>query len=295
MSNPTVLLTGATGFLGSNVARALIDKKFSVIALRRQSSRLSRLSSAADKIKFFRLEEIDLQSLFKENSIDAVIHCATDYGRKNALPLTVLEANLILPLKLLQLGAEHGISYFINTDTILDKGVNYYSLSKSQFKDWLKIYSSRMTCINVALEHFYGPGDDNSKFATWLIHSLLNNEKKIPLTPGLQKRDFVYIDDVIEAFMRIIEHGSRHGRGFFSYEIASGETITIRDFAEEAKKITANTDTFLDFGALPYRENELMDSRVDLTTIKNLGWSPRTSLKEGLELTVAFERSKVKQ
>jgi nucleoside-diphosphate-sugar epimerase len=294
VSSPTVLLTGATGFLGSNVARALVDKKFNIIALCRQSSRLSRLSSVADKIKFFRLEETDLQSLFKENSIDAVIHCATDYGRQETLPSTVIEANLVLPLKLLQFGAEREISYFINTDTILDKGVNYYSLSKNQFKDWLKTYSLQMTCINVALEHFYGPGDDESKFVTWLIRSLLNNEKKIPLTQGIQKRDFIYIDDAVEAFMRIIERGSRHEKGFFSYEIASGQAVTIRDFVEEAKKITANTTTSLDFGVLPYRENEVMDSRVDLSAIKNLGWSSRTSLKEGLRLTVAFERSKIK-
>ena len=51
-------------------------------------------------------------------------------------------------------------------------------------------------CINIGLEHFYGPNDDDSKFVSYIIHNLLNEVEKIDLTKGKQKRYFIYIDDV---------------------------------------------------------------------------------------------------
>jgi predicted glycosyltransferase involved in capsule biosynthesis len=71
-----------------------------------------------------------------------------------------------MPLQLLELGKKTRVNCFINTDTILDKRVSYYSLSKNQFREWLELYAKEMICLNVALEHFYGPYDDNTKFVS---------------------------------------------------------------------------------------------------------------------------------
>lgn len=88
------------------------------------------------------------------------------------------------PCNYWQYGKKHGIRAFINSDTILDKQVNHYSLSKRQFVDWLEHFRTDVTCVNVALEHFYGPGDDPSKFVMWVIRQLLAGTPRIDLTPG---------------------------------------------------------------------------------------------------------------
>ncbi|GFE58132.1 NAD(P)-dependent oxidoreductase [Geobacter sp. AOG1] len=286
----TVLLTGGTGFLGSNLLMKLVDRGYRLILLARSHSDMTRLKSVLDRIVVHRIGHCSLDDIFANEKIDIIIHCATNYGRNQKDPTDLLEVNLMLPLGLLQLGIKHKVPCFINTDTILDKRVNFYSLSKNQMKEWLKVFSGEITSINVALEHFYGPGDDDSKFVTNVIHRIADNEAEIDLTPGRQKRDFIYIDDVVEAFLCIIEHCGTLGKGFHPFEIGSGDSIEIREFVALVKKLAGNECSHLNFGALDYRKNEVMVSEVDLSAIHRLGWSPRFSLEEGLLITIKREK-----
>ena len=286
----TVLFTGGTGFLGSHLLHRMVDSGFKAILLKRVSSNMDRIEVLLPLITVYDIEGEDLGKIFRDHAINLIIHCATNYGREDSDPCALLEANLFLPLTLLELGSRNRVSCFINTDTILDKRVSTYSLSKSQFKDWLRLYSTGLTCINVALEHFYGPNDDPSKFVTFVIRSLLQDVERIPLTGGEQKRDFIYIDDVVEAFYLIISRAGVMGNGFFDFEIGSGRTVTIRDFVTTVHRLVGAGRTLLDFGALPYREHEVMDSSVDISALRALGWHNATPLEEGLRKTITMER-----
>jgi nucleoside-diphosphate-sugar epimerase len=289
----TILLTGGPGFLGSSLLERLVSAGCRVIVLKRTTSFTDRISALIGGVAVYDIDAVPLERVFSENRIDMIIHCATDYGRKEKVPLDLLDANLFLPLKLLELGVENGVSCFINTDTVLDKNISYYSLSKSQFKDWLKLYSNQLTCISVALEHFYGPFDDESKFATFIIRSILRNVERIPLTAGAQRRDFIYIDDVVDAFENILRHSCSLGNGYSDFQVGSGTTVSIRDFVCLVKRISGNEITALDFGALPYREHEVMESSADTSNVRALGWLAKTSLEAGLQQTINRERDKV--
>ena len=283
-----ILMTGATGFLGSNLLHRLVEDGHDVTILIRHTSRLSRISSILDRVT---VQQVGInQDLFCPNAIETIIHCATNYGRGNVDFVELLESNLLLPLQLLQFGHRAGVRCFINTDTILDKGVNEYTLSKSQFRDWFGNYAKKMVCVNVALEHFYGPLDDPTKFVSFVVNQLLDNVDSISLTPGEQKRDFIYIDDVVEAFLLILKNSATMKTGYLDYEIGTGHTVSIREFVEQIKKLAGNTHTRLDFGALPYRENEAMETAVDVAGIRALGWSPTISLSDGLSKMIAMER-----
>lgn len=286
-----ILMTGGTGFLGGNLLPSLVGSGHRLVLAKRSGSDLSRYGTSPDSVTCYDIDRISPERIFRENRIDLILHCATNYGRGDDDPRSLLEANLFLPLTLLELGRRSGVTCFVNTDTILDKRVNAYSLSKSQFREWLKLYSTGMACINVALEHFYGPGDDRSKFVTFIIRSMLDNAERIPLTPGDQKRDFIFIDDVVDIFSRIVDSAPALDSGFFGYEVGTGTTVRIRDFVGIVKRLVGESRTVPDFGALPYRDQEVMESRVDTSAVRALGWTPSVTLEEGLRRTIEAERT----
>ncbi len=290
-----ILMTGVTGFLGSNIIKKLINENYNVIALKRSFSNTYRIDDVADNINFYNIGQVALENIFAENKIDIILHCATNYGRRDIEPLSLMQANLTMPLQLLELGKKTRVNCFINTDTILDKRVSYYSLSKNQFREWLELYAKEMVCVNVALEHFYGPYDDNTKFVSYIIDSILNNAQKIDLTEGDQKRDFIYIDDVVDAFITIIENIETLEKGFFRYEIGTGQSMKLKNFVKLVKSIVQNNNTVLNFGAIPYRENEVMSSKADITEIGKLKWKPQYTLEEGLLRTINMEKDRTKK
>ncbi|MBV9576513.1 MAG: NAD(P)-dependent oxidoreductase [Gammaproteobacteria bacterium] len=285
-----ILLTGATGFLGSHLLKA-IYKKYHCIILYRNRSSFARINALLPFVTAYNIDKIPLFSIFEQEPFDAIIHCATNYGRKHCDHVDILEANLIFPLKLLGLCEQYNIRTFLNTDTILDKRINDYTLSKQHFREWLNVFAEKMVCVNLALEHFYGPFDDPTKFVSFIIQAFLTEKPRLELTLGEQKRDFIYIGDVIEAFKKIIEISLQKSRGLFNYELGSGQTVSIRELILKIQSIIGNHTTELAFGALPYRSHEIMESKVNLTAITDLGWAPKVSLSEGLLQTINLERN----
>jgi CDP-paratose synthetase len=289
----TILVTGATGFLGGGLTLRFVAAGYGVVVLKRSGSDVARIRSIADRVRMYDVDRTPLERIFDEQPIDAVVHCATNYGRNGVSAANVLETNLILPLRLLQLASDRGARAFVNSDTILDPRINYYSLSKSQFVEWLLHLSARLACVNVALEHFYGPGDNPSKFLSSIIRDLVRGVPAIALTPGEQRRDFIYIDDAIDAFSRILEYALHAPAGFSRFEVGTSELITIREVVQRIHRLAGTPATALQFGVLPYRENEVMESQVDSATLRRLGWAPRISLDEGLRMTIEMERKQL--
>jgi CDP-paratose synthetase len=285
-----ILLTGATGYLGSNLLARLVEDGHKVTIIVRKSSSFQRITPLLDRVTVYTIGDSSFYDLFQTNKIETVIHCATNYGRGKTDPSELVESNLTMPLQLLHAGCAAGVRCFINTDTILGKSVSEYALSKNQFQEWLGRYAQKMVCVNVALEHFYGPHDDATKFVSYIVKQLLDGVESIDLTRGEQKRDFIYIDDIVSAFLLIIDSCAALKSGYIEYGVGTGSTITIRDFVEQAKQITGNTRTQLNFGAIPYRKNEPMETVVNTDAIRALGWLHRTSLANGLSKVIVQER-----
>jgi CDP-paratose synthetase len=286
MNNKTILVTGGTGYLGSHVVRRLIYEGAKVIVLKRSFSNLQKIKDLSNRIKFINIDEANIEDAFRENSIDIIVHCATNYGRANTKPTHLIDANLMLPLTLLQLALQYGVKSFINTDTILDTRVNYYALSKGHFCDWLKTFSKKIVCCNVALEHFYGPNDDKTKFVSYIINEMITQSEIINLTLGEQKREFIYISDVVDAMISICKFVQLNSTGYFRFEVGSGVTVSIKEIVKLIGKLCQNKISKINFGAIPYRENEIMKSNVDLSALLALGWAPLIPLEEGLLKTI---------
>ena len=94
----------------------------------------------------------------------------------------------------------------------------------------------------------------------------------------------------MEAFLKVIEFSNNVNYGLHWFEVGSNEKVTIRNFVNLVKEIAGNNTTQLNFGALPYRKNEVMESHVDTSPLFELGWQPKVSLFEGLTKTIELER-----
>lgn len=278
-----ILLTGATGFLGSNLLHHLLKQGEEVVVIKRSFSNVRRIATVINRCKMYDIDQSDLSLVFKENDIQTIIHTAANYGRNGETILEIAASNLYFPLELLSLAIHHKVKTFVNTDTSLPKDMNPYSLSKNQFTDWLKLQSEQLCVMNVELQYFYGPGDDEWKLIPMILRKLINKEPYINFTSGNQQRDFIFIDDVMAAFIVLIKQLPTNG--FHHYALGSGDNYTIKQVAALCKQVIGNEVTALNFGVLPERKNELLHSQADLRGLMGLGWTPQTSIIEGLHIT----------
>lgn len=286
MSAVTILLTGATGFLGSHLLKALLENGYKVVILKRSNSNCWRISHLMNKVLVYDIDLQPLELAFKENKINVVIHTACNYGRKGNDLTGITEANITFGLRILDACLKYKTNTFINTDTILDKKINAYALSKKQFLEWLKTHSKEIQIVNLKLEHMYGQKDDDSKLAPWLLSEFEAGASEIDLTKGEQQRDFIYIDDVVFAYLIILKKISSLS-SFSEFDVGTGMPISVRSFIEQLKEIFENKfgkiETKLNFGVIPYRENEPMSIKISNQPLIELGWVANTKLNKGLE------------
>ncbi len=280
-----ILITGINGFLGSHLAKYL-KSSFEILGLEYSLNNLFRIQS--EKFKVYDVVSKPLENIFIENEIYAVIHVATIYRRKLEPLQSLLKTNVLLPVNLLELSNKYNVSLFLNTDSFFNSSKNSYSylsdytLSKKHALDWIKLISNSSFCkiVNMKIFHMFGKNDSPSKFIPYLIDKILRDETSIDMTPGLQTRDFIYVNDVISAFETVLKNEVKL-TNYQEFEVGSGKSFSIKHLAELIKKIS-KSKTQLNFGAIPYRKGEIMVSVCNNKKLKELGWTSKFSLNEGL-------------
>ena len=294
----TVLITGATGFLGSHLVKALLKDNYRVVILKRRFSNTKRIEDVLSQCCVYDIDQCELSKPFEDlGKIDAVIHTATCYGRNNETTAEIIESNVLFPLRLLEISSFYKTDIFFNTDTFFNKEtVSYsylstYTTSKRHFLDWGKQIAEKQSIkfVNLKLEHIFGAGDGDSKFVTHIIKSCLNNVDELKLTAGEQKRDFIHIDDVVSIYQLLLKKVKEETSFYQEYPVGSGKAITVRELVEMIHRLT-RSKTILNFGALPYREGEIMFSEANIYQLKLLSFQHSASLVEKLKKTIEKER-----
>jgi len=289
MNKNYILITGGSGFLGSKILYKLICEGYNVVALVRHNSKLNRIQEIKGSFELFYInkEQSNLSELFENFKIHIIIHTATEYGRASATSL-VLISNLIFPIQLIEHGLAHGLKLFINSDTFFGKtehkNSNYltqYTSSKKYFYDYLLSISRDLKIINLRLEHIFGEFDSESKFVTDILHRLLKQDKIILLTEGKQTRDFIYVDDVVEAYIRVLTNINSISN-LTEFEVGRGESTSIRSFVELMAKLSRSNSKLV-FGAILNRANEIQNSKANITLLKSIGWKSSFDLETAIK------------
>ncbi len=283
-----IFIFGASGYLGSNLVNYL-KNNHEVFACVRTKSSLKRLTCDNSKI----ITGIDnaevLDDAFMTIKPDLIINAAALYGRNGEGIDKLVDANISFPSQLYELCKKYGVGGFLNTGTSLPDNVSQYALTKNTFVRLACSKNERkLKFINIALEHFYGPNDDDNKFISYVIKSCLEG-KTLELTNGKQKRDFIHIKDVISAFDVIISQldNIEHGE---TIALGSGVALSVREIVEIIA-VASRTESILNFGTVADRKNELMYSCADVFRLASLGWTSSLSIEEGLLDTITIEKS----
>lgn len=273
-----ILLTGATGFLGSHIAERLLMCGHTVACPVRDVDNLGRLYPLRKQVKLIPVKKLELG--IEEFGADTVIHTACAYSRNASTIQDIWEGNLLFPLRVLEKIRKQGRVRWINTDTCLPIYLNEYSLSKKQFCQWGKFYgeTAELQFVNLQLEHFYGPNAPRDQFLTWVIEKLKSN-KPLDLTTGTQKRDFVYIGDVLDVYEAVL---NREIAGtYVNIPVGTGEAPSIREVVEYLKECT-HSNSELRFGAIPNRKREV-DSACDVRKLQEIGIVPQIHWQDGMK------------
>ena len=289
-----ILLTGATGFLGSKILRRLIQRGEEVILVKRTTSNIRRIGMEIEKCTTYNIDEIAIEDIFQKEKPEVVIHCAAAYGRSDKETSVVVEANLMFGIKMLTAAEECGCKYFINTGTFAFKQIAResridhpiymadYTLSKHQFTRWGEAFAThnRIHFITMNLEHIFGEDDDEGKFILYVERNCAANVETIELSDGMQLRDYIYTENVVDAYICVLEHLEKLS-GYVEFEVGMGEPVLLKEFVTMIRDIS-KSNTCLEFGKRPRNDNEPECSVADIKGLQKLGWKPSYSREDGI-------------
>jgi CDP-paratose synthetase len=281
-----ILITGATGFLGSALAFKMAHIGHAVTLLVRPQSSLHRLHPYLDLFQLCTIQTKDcIKEILKSQKPDVVIHAACSYDDSHNNMSHVLASNFCFGFEILEGIKESTIRsrcVFVNAGTGLPEFTNFYAFTKRQFSRFGQFiahrYPEKLQFIDLQLETFFGFEPEPTRFTSKILHDCCANKNNFELTSGQQQRDFIHVSDVVAAFETVLSERTRIA-GYESIPVGSGESRSVRVFAETVKEMSGSS-TKLIFGAVPDRPFEAMQCIADCSRLLDLGWKLRASFEE---------------
>lgn len=285
-----ILITGATGFVGRHLIEFL-QKDNSVHILVRPSSDYSCLH--IDHIFVFENNIEVLAEYLKKEKIDGIIHLASLYiseHKSNQIKDLIL-SNVYLGTALLEASVRGGVKWFLNTGTIWQNynvppqsdeycPVNLYAATKQAFMIIAKYYTeiSAIRFCTLKLCDTYGPDDTRKKIFS-LFKQISETGETLGMSPGEQKLDMLYIDDVVSGFSCLVNKLHDENIALFpEYVLSSRKQRTLKQLADIFEK-TTHKKLLINWGMRDYRKREVM-----IPYKGNIieGWVPLFDIEDGI-------------
>lgn len=298
-----ILLTGATGFIGSYLLEDLLQKGYKVVITKRSSSDTWRINHLLDKIRSYDVDKIKIEKIFEENKIDCTIHLATHYKKVHSEDDVekFIDAGIRFPALILQQMVKHNVRFFINTGTFTEYEIcpepirenakkrahNLYSAFKIAFSDILEYYSNEFGIKAIDLKLFspYGP-KDNEKLFVYIVKSFAGG-KRFEVTKGEQKWDWTYVNDIVDAYIKSLRYIEIMKNRYEAFNIGADNVHSIREIISLLEGISGKKELAMFTKEYPKNDIFLVNCNNSKAR-KHLGWAPRTDLNTGLKEMYEF-------
>ena len=301
-----ILVTGGTGFIGGNFLSFLTKKKIRPFVFTRDTNSLKIKNELKEKVNPVECNLMnfgEVENWISENRPQTIFHLAgatllddptgkTCYDLNYEATLNlfrVLRDKQVRRVVMITTADEYGNQPTPFLETMKTRPISDYAISKSKAVEAaLKLYQeSAFPVVILRIFTTYGYGQPEKMFLSQLIrHALL--EKEFQMTDGLQKRDFVYIADVVEA---LFNAGITPGVEGEVINIASGKSFRLCEVAEKVWQICGTDERLLKIGARFKPSHEGFDTEGDISKAKKmLKWQPQVSFDEGLAEMIDLTR-----
>jgi UDP-glucose 4-epimerase len=312
-----VLITGGLGFIGSTLARELVEAGADVVLIDslvpEYGGNLHNVHGLEDRLR------VNISDVRDEHSMrtlvqgrDVIFNLAGQTSHLDSMtdPYTDLEINCRSQLSILEAVRHHnpdakivfastrqiyGRPQYLPVDErhpIAPVDVNGINKAAGEWYHLLygEIYDLRVSVLR--LTNTYGPRmrvrDARQTFLGWWLHQILNGEELVIFGDGEQRRDFNYVDDAVHAFLLAASREEANGR---VYNLGDAPPIGLRDLAELLVRANGEGSYRLVPFPADRKAIDIGDYYADFDAIREeLGWVPSTPLEEGLGRTLAFYR-----
>ena len=314
-----VLVTGGAGFIGSNLAIRLVELGANVYIadckLKGYGANDFNLKSIGDRIKFFDVDIRDADRITRLiSSIDVIFNLAAQVGESSGekdpyldLDINILghhnvleacrkinpRARLVFPGSRLQYGRINDDTEIVSEEQPMNPLSTYARdkvFGEKMYLDYHRKHGLKTTVLRIA--NPFGPRasirNPGYCIVNWFVGKALRGEALPVYGDGAQLRDYIYIDDLVDAFLVAGAHKDAIGK---VYNVGSGKGTKFKDMAELITDLSGNSSTLINFVEWPEqaRQRETGNFVADISRIRNeLGWAPRVELPEAVKKTIEF-------
>lgn len=332
LTGKTVLITGAAGFIGANLAKRLLQDYTDIQIIgvdcitdyydvNLKYERLKELETFGKRFQFVKMniaDKVAIKNLFAEAHPHVVVNLAAQAGVRYSItnPDAYIESNLIGFYNILEACRHYEVEHLVyassssvygsnkkipySTEDKVDNPVSLYAATKKSNELMAHAYSKLYNIPSTGLRFFtvYGPCGRPDMAYFGFTNKLLKGEKIQIFNYGNCKRDFTYIDDIVEGVIRVMQHAPEKQKGedglpippYKVYNIGNNQPENLSDFVtilqEEliaAKVLPADYDFEAHKNLVPMQPGDVPVTYADTSALEqDFGFKPATALREGL-------------
>lgn len=304
-----VVVTGVAGFVGSNLAKHLLNRGYTVVGIDNLTA--GTLENVDPRVNFHKTDIRDREIYSLLQGADAVFHLAAKSSLTDCLanPIEAAQVNTVGTLNVLEAARQAKVQKLIYADTSAEyegidefptgvdkvRPIGVYAVSKhggaAFCEGYRELYKMNITIVRYF--NVYGPAQDWRRVVppvmSAFIIRMLRGEPPVIYGTGEKRRDFIYVDDVNDLHLRLLEDSRSNGRVF---NVGTGINYSVNEIYQLIEELLHTNLRPVNKPDLP---GEAQVTLAEISAGRGLGWEPKIDIREGLRRSVEYIRTCVLQ